>query len=230
MKLKKLGMVLVVICALGVVMASSAFAKAETEDQTWTIVGVTIPEGTAQPVESNGSGTLVTTVGTTPLELTSTEIKCLSCTIENSGGSAVGSGSLEFQNVKVKTPSTCKVNGEKVTTVPLKVKADYMIGTSTYVLFEPATGTQFAELKLEKGTGGCAISNPYTVTGKVFAKSTNGTGVDTVTLDFTTSGAINKEASGEEKPLLFGGAKAELNGEFSIKLKTTNVGKAFGTK
>jgi len=233
MKLKKLGMALFVVLALGAIAVSSASAAAVTEDQTWTIEGVTLSG--SESVTSTGSGTLVTKVGTTPLELESTGINCVSCTISNSGGSAVGSGSLEFTGVKVKTPATCAARNPGGTvgiikTTPLNVKADYMIGTSNYILFTPATPSLFTELELLKGSGGCAISGKYLVTGEVFVKSNNGTGVDEVTQAVTSSGKINEEASGKTNALQFGGVAAELNGTASFVLSGTNKGKKFGTK
>ena len=228
MNLKKLGTVPVVVLAVCALAVSSASAAAATEDVTWTVEGTTIssPAG----VSATGSGGFTTTVGTTPIEFNTGGVNCLFCTIENSGGTAIGKGSLEFTSVTVKTPATCKVNGGKVTTVPLKFKVDYMIGTSSYILFEPMTGTQFGEVKLEKGTGACAISGSYIISGKIFGKISNGTGVDEVNQTVTFSGGINKEASGEEKPLLFGGAAAVKNGSITFALTGANAGKKFGTK
>jgi hypothetical protein len=234
MKLKKLGMVLFVILALGAIAVSSASAAATTEDQTWTIEGVTLSG--SESVSSTGSVTLITKVGTTKLELNATGINCLSCTISNSGGSAVGSGTLEFTGATVETPPTCKVKNPSGTTgiiktKALEVKADYMIGTANYILFKPAgTSSLFTEVELVKGTGGCPIAGPYTVTGEVFVKSINGTGVDEAIQKVESSGAINDEASGKTEPLLFGGMKAELIGTASFALSGTNKGKKFGTK
>jgi hypothetical protein len=235
MRLKKLGTALVVVLALGAIAVSSASAAAVTEDQTWTIEGVTLSG--SESVSSSGAGELKTTVGTTPLKLSeATGINCLSCTISNSGGSAVGSGSLEFTGVTVETPATCAatnvgstLNGV-IRTKALEVKADYMIGTADYILFKPATGTLFAEIELMKGSGGCPISGPYNVTGEVFVKSVNGTGVDEVIQKVESSGTINETASGKTEPLLFGGKKAELIGTASFALSGANKGKKFGTK
>ena len=234
MKLKKLGMALVVVLALTAIAVSSASAAAVTEDQTWTIEGVTL--GGSESVSSTGSGTFVTKVGTTPLEWSETGINCISCTISNSGGSAVGSGSLEFTGVTVKTPSTCaarNVGGTTgiIKTNALEIKADYMIGTSNYILFKPVgSSTLFFEVELLKGSGACQISGRYKVTGEAFAKSVNGTGVDEATQTVTFSGAINKEASGKASPTELGGVLAELNASASFALSGANNGKKFGTK
>jgi hypothetical protein len=234
MKLKKLGMTLFVVLALGAIAVGSASAAAVTEDQTWTIEGVTLSG--AESVSSSGSATLKTTVGTTPLTISATGINCLSCTISNSGGSAVGAGILEFTGVTVETPATCaarNVGGTTgiIKTKSLEVKADYMIGTANYILFKPAGASSlFTEVELVKGSGGCPISGPYNVTGEVFVKSVNGTGVDATTQAVESSGTINETASGKTEPLLFGGKHAELIGTASFALSGTNKGKAFGTK
>ena len=227
MNMKRLGTALVVVLACGAIAVSSASAAAVTEDQTWTIEGVTL-SGT-QSVSSTGSGTLVTKVGATPLELTATGINCLSCSIYNEG-SAEGHAELELFGVTVKTPAVCAVSGRTIRTEWLRIKADYMIGTSNYILFEPVLAPTIARITLVKGTGSCPISGSYRVTGEVFVKSVNGTGVDEVNQKVESSEAINKEASGKTEPLQFGGVAAVLNGSASFALSVTNVGKKFGTR
>jgi hypothetical protein len=231
MKLKKLGLAFVVVCALGVVMASSAFAAAETGTGAMAQWYTGAAPGTllsgSETVSSSGTGELVTEVGTTKLILKSTGLNCLNCKIENSGGVAVGSGELEFTGVTVSAPSTCAVTGGKVTTKPLKISADWMIGTADYIKFEPVTPSTFATLTLAKGTGACAIAGSYNVSGSVFVKANNATGVQEVSQVVQSSGAINKEAGGE---LLFGSKSAELNStNGTFKLSGSKVGVAFGT-
>ena len=240
MKLKNLEMALFVICALGVVMASSAFAaRAVTEDQTWTIEGVTLSG--SESVSSTGTGTLITKVGTTPLELEAANIRCLSCKIENSGSpsSAVGSGTLEFTGVTVKTPAVCaakNIGGTVgiIKTNALEIKADYMMEAGkepNYILFKPVgSSTLFVELELLKGSGACPLSGKYKVTGEVFAKSVDGTGIGAERQEVKSSEEINKEASNKAEPLQFGGVAAVLNGSASFALSGANSDLDFGTK
>jgi hypothetical protein len=231
MKLKKLGMALVVICAFGAAMASSALAAAVTKDVPWTIEKTALVG--SETVTSSGSGILISEVGTTKLELNSTGLECVGCSIENVGGvgtgSAIGKGKLKFTGVTVTKPATCAVEGGAVETLPLKIKADYMIGeTANYVLFEPEATTEpkFATFKLIKGSGSCPIAGTYSVTGSDYVKTNNATGVLEVSQGVTASGTINSEAGGELK---LGEKKAELNGTAAFVLSGANKGKKFGT-
>ena len=227
MKLKKLGAALDVVLAFGAVMASSAFATATTETVNWktgaTAGGVTTLVGT-QAVTSSATEnfTLETTVATKPLVLEATGTSCVSCVIENSSG-AKGKGFIEFQNVQVIEPATCKVSGEKVLTKELKVDATYMEGTSNLIQFLPV-GSTFATLKLEKkGTPACPISGSYNITGSVFGKSANATKVFKTSQGVSFSGAINSAAGGA---LFFEAEPASLKGAASF----VAGGKFFGTE
>jgi hypothetical protein len=113
------------------------------------------------------------------LVLEAKKVSCIGCKIWNEGGTtAVGSGEIEFTEVTAVTPASCKVKNKKVLTKPLSAKADYMekvegVETATnYIQFKPV-GATFATVNLE----GCLIAGPYNVTGSVFAKTWNGTGV-----------------------------------------------------
>jgi hypothetical protein len=219
MKLKKLGMALVVVLALGAVMASSAFAKAETVSVNWktgtTEAGVTTLVGSqAVTASATENGILETTVAEAPLTLKSTALSCVSCTITNSSG-AKGSGQIKFENVTVVTPAACKVSGGSVTTKALAVDATYMEGTTNLIQFKPASGATFATVKLE----GCSIAGSYNVTGVVYGKSANATKVykTSQTVNFTPS--INTTAGGElhfeaEEAKLTGGAAFAAGGKF----------------
>jgi hypothetical protein len=224
MKMKRLGSAFVVICVLGAMMAGSALAAAVTEDVTWTIEGTTLSG--SETVSATGSNEFVWEVGSTLLKLKSTGLECIGCKIENSGGAAIGTGKLKFTGVTVAVPSTCAVEGGAVETADVKIRADYMIGTSDYWLFEPDEGTTFATFKLIKGSGSCVISGTYSITGTDFVKANNATGVLAESQGVTSSGAINAEAGGEIK---FGSKKAELNGTASFSLSGPDKGKKFAT-
>jgi len=184
----------------------------------------------SETVTSTGSGELVTTVGSTPLVLNSTGLSCSGCKIENSGGAAIGSGKLEFTGVTVKEPATCAVSGGKVTTLALKVQADWMKATGeepNYILFEPNSGTTFATLTLVAGSGSCPLAGSYIVSGKVFVQSVNATGTQKIEQPVNSSGTINSTAGGELK---FGSKTAALNGSGTFVLSGAKAGSTFGTK
>ncbi len=138
MILKKLGMSLVVVLALGAVMASSAFATASTEAKVWKVGttegGTSTLTGTKAVTIEKKSGstnpTLTTKVGGTELVLQATGIECQSCTITNESatksGVATGTGKIKFTGVTVVKPSTCAVTGGAVTSNTLFVEAHYM--------------------------------------------------------------------------------------------------------
>jgi hypothetical protein len=251
MRLKKLGTALVVVLALGAVMAGNAFAGVAFEEAaTWrTGEAGTVLSG-SESVTSTGSGELITKVGETPLVLKSTGLECIECTIKNEEREilegekkvkksvAVGNGKLKFTGVTVASPSACAVSGGSVTTVPLEVTAYFMntrdfikegkefTELQNWVLFHPASGNTFATVTLTKGTGTCPISGSYIVSGTVFVKSNNSTGVYAVNQTVTSSGTLNAEAGGSLK---FGEASAELNGTGTFSLSGAKKGEVFGT-
>ena len=212
MNLKKFGMALVAVLALGAVMANTAFGAATTTDVQWYLNGSSTALSGSQAATSGlvGTGTLETEVGETPLTLNSTGLECVGCTIFNEGSSAKGAGKLKFTGVTVATPTGCEVSGGAVETSALTVDADYMIETKNYVRFAPV-GTSFATVTLKAKTGKtCAISGPYIVKGAVFVKSQKATGEGATKQLVNSSGPINAEAGGELK---FGSKNATLTGE-----------------
>jgi hypothetical protein len=186
--------------------------------------GGTVLSG-SETVSSTGSGELVTTVGETPLVLKSTGLNCLECRIENSGGLAGGSGKLEFTGVTVATPSTCAVSGGKVTTLALTSRHWFHIFHFWYTGYRPRTGTTFATVTLKEGSGSCPLSGSYIVSGSVWVRGNNETGVYAVSQTFTSSGTINSEAGGELK---FGSKNAELNGTGTFSLSGAKNGEVYG--
>jgi hypothetical protein len=230
MNLKKLGLALVVVCALGALVASSAFAAATQKNATWRTGSTGTVLTGSETVKASGSGELVTTVGETPLVLKSAGLECLECKVENSSGNAIGSGKLKFTGVTVSTPATCAVSGGSVTTLALKINAGYMgAGTTNYVLFQPNSGTTFATVTLTAGSGSCPLSGSYIVSGKDFVQSNNATGVYEVNQTVQSSGTINSEASGEATPLKFGSKEAKLNGSGTFAFSGGKAGTVFGT-
>jgi hypothetical protein len=227
MNLKKLGITLYLVLALGVVMASSAFGEAIPEAATWrTGSGGTVLTG-SETVNSTGSGELVTHVGGTLLALKATGVECKGCKIENSGGNAVGSGVLNLTGVTVVKPSTCAVEGGHIETEVIDFTHYYMGGGWWFTVIKPLSGTVFTTVHLVKGSGACAISGFYTVEGRVFTRANNATGVYAVSQTATSSGAINAEGGGE---LLFGEESAELNGTATFSLSGAKKGQVFGAQ
>ena len=225
MSLKKIGMALVAVLALGAVMANTAFGAATTTDVQWYLNGSSLSASQAVTSGLVGTATLETEVGETPLKLASTGLECVDCTIFNFGSSAKGEGELKFTGVSVVTPSGCEVIGGAVQTNELKVDADYMIETKNYVRLAPVgAAAALAGLTLKAKMGKtCAISGPYLVKGSVFVKSQNATGVGATKQFVNSSGPINTEAGGELK---FGLETATLTGEAWFEAG----GKSFETK
>lgn len=231
MNLKKLGMALAAVLALGAVLASSALGAATTSDvqfYTGTSPG-TLLSG-SESIAVTGSSELETTVAGTALKLKSTETECVGCTIKNEGGTGLATGRLVFKNVTVTSPATCAVEGGKIETKPLEAKPDYMIaGTEqSYITFDAEEGEVFATVKLVKGSGACAISGSYNVTGSTFLKTVNGTGIFAVSQGVRGSVAIDTEAG---SALKFGGVAAHfITPDAAITLSGAKKGQAFATK
>jgi hypothetical protein len=233
MNLKKFGTVLVVVLALGAVMASSAFAAATTTDTKWTWNGAVLGEGSANAktltagLVEGTKGVLASEIGETALTLESTGLECIECKIENptGGGSATGTGKLKFTGITVASNPNCQVTGGSVTTNLLTVDPDYMISTTNYALFKPNTGTAFATVPIVKKTGlTCPIAGNYIVSGTVFVQTQNATGVTARIQKVNSSGTINSTAGGS---LTFGTKPATLTGEAFFD---AGAGNEFGTE
>jgi len=228
MRLKKLGAALVVVAALGAVLASSAFAAAVTTDVKWYTGASPGTELTKKaPVTSviTEEGTFTTTVSGQAVELHSTGIECIECNIANEEGHAMGHGKLKFTGVTVAKPPNCTTTAS-ITTKELVITPDYMIGTVDYVLFEPAAGPETGFASFELSGVGCPLSTTIIPKGTVFVKAANTTGTQAVEQEVSSSAAINAEAGGTlhvgtEAAALKGAAKFHLTGEFE--------GVAFGT-
>ena len=203
MSLKRFGTILVAMLALGAVLASSAFAAAETKPSVWRINGAKAVEGlTCASGEHEGSPNLFlkSEIGTTPVELKATGIECIGAELKQVGTSAQATGKLNFTGVTFVTPSTCKVTAAgstspAVTSIETNALTAevYMEGTKSYVKFTPTTGTTFAKF----GIGTCALATEnIAVTGSVFGLSPNATGVEEVSQPLTFSKEIEETASG----------------------------------
>jgi hypothetical protein len=200
MRLKKLGMALFVVAALGAVLASSAFATATTTEANWFVNGSKLA-ATATPTVANKTGTtakFVTEVAGQPVELTSTAVTCEECSISNSPA-ASGKGFLKFTVSEVMKPTGCTLSSVK--TKKLVVSADYMEGEAAMVKFTPEAGETAGFATFELGGGGaCPLAGtPITPKGVVYGKAVNKTGVEAASQEVNFSPTINSNAGGSLK-------------------------------
>jgi hypothetical protein len=251
MTIRKLGLSLVAVLVIGALMASSAFGAVETVGAKWfTGSSPTELTGsksiTAKMIEDPGLGVLSkfnTEIGGLPVELTSTEIECSGCTIENKevtskpGKVAFGSGKIVFKNVTAMLPENCTVKSEagvagEVGTKALNIHGDFM-DTNTenkhdFVEFVPqaGAGTTFAQFKLS-GAGCSAIAGTYNVTGTVFGESVNNTGVGAAEQGLILGSAVQATTGSELKvgvksATLTGRASFSIGGEaFTVRTAPT---------
>ncbi len=218
MSLKKIGAVLIAVLALGAMMASSASAaNFETSHGTWEVNGASLVGSKAVTCEIDPStvSTLKTTVGknNVPLKLQATGTTCPGGEIFNESEEAKFRGHVRFTGVTVIEPTGCSVEGGAVETVALKGSVGMKVGSSTIdtVIFEPATGEEFAAVTI----AGCSIAGEYPVKGKVIGQPTNVTCTEAATQTVDFSEAIQNDAGGA---LTFGNKAAQIEGELSVKL------------
>jgi hypothetical protein len=199
MRLKKLGAALVVVAALGAILASSAFATASTADAHWfTNLQNPMTGSRTMNAEAVGTGTFRTeSEGGTKYAVQSKKITCVECKIENVGGVAVGSGKLRFEELSVLEPAGCSVTSP-ITTNALSVTADYMEGTTTnYIKFVPTKGetTAFATVPIT----GCALETNLIPKGNVYVRTVNPTKKLAFKQEVESSALINSTAGGSLK-------------------------------
>ncbi len=219
MNLRKLCTAMAVVAVLGLVLAATAYGKAETKAGGW-VTGEVLEVGKSAAVTCSASQSFVleTEIGTTPFKFTATGAECLEASVnevENSGKMAEFSGKLKLTGITVNTPASCAISGGSVTTVALTGKIQ-MEGSTTYLLLAPSTGTTLSTLTLVKGTGACAISGSYILSGNDFGRF-NPTGYSAASQPVVFSGAINSTAGGELK---LGSKLAALSGVLRIALSS----------
>jgi hypothetical protein len=219
MSLKKFGAVFGAFMALGAVLAVSAFATAtQPANSAWYVGGAKLSGSTAVKCHSEGNLVLTGSILGEPAEIVATGVECVETKITNEGTKAVDSGKLKFTGTTMKKPAGCSVP-TSITTAALKT-AIYEEGATVYDKFEPASGTTFVNIPVT----GCAFEATAPVTGTVFGKSPNATGVEVVGQKLAFSGAINTTAGGALK---FAGAAAALTG---TAVNEVTSGAAFGAK
>ena len=223
MRLKKLGATLIVIGALGAVLASSALAAAVTEDVQWytgTSPGTVLTGSETITASLSGSATLNTG---SSVKLGVTGIECVSCQIENSGGAAIGSGKLKLTGITVLEPAKC-TGPASITTEALKFSADWMVGSTNYWQFAPASGSTFLTFKLSGS--GCTAVGSLSHFGTLFVETVKATKTQAVVQETKSSPTINAAAGGTTNS---GSGSASLTAAINFKLSGANAGQAFGT-
>jgi len=221
MRLKKFMAVFGAFMALGAVLAVSAFATAtQPAESAWYIGGSKLANGSSSSVKCHSEGSLVLTgsILGEPAEITASGVECLETKITEEGNKALDSGKLKFTGTKMVKPAGCSIP-TSLTTAALKT-AIYEEGATVYDKFEPASGTTFVNIPVT----GCAFEATAPVSGTVFGKSPNATGVEKTGQSLSFSSAINTTAGGTLK---FAGAAAALTGTAVNELTS---GAAFGAK
>jgi hypothetical protein len=244
MRLKKLGAALVAAAALGAIVASSASAAAMTEDVTWRegFEGTT-PLGPKTTVKATQieTSTFATKVSGTEIVLHGTGVACVGCKIENSGGTAVGSGAMKFTGVTVEKPAKCTTT-ETIETKALSLQADWM-GSFTekigkieiteptffnYIKLVPTAGEEFGFATFSLTGAECPLKTTITPKGSVFVESVNSTGVQAAIQRVNSSGTINSTAGGS---LHVGSEAATLTATVNLEaFNEKGVGIQFGTR
>jgi hypothetical protein len=192
---------------------------ATTTAEPWVVNGSTLTGSETVTSSAVGVTSFGWEFGGTKYVLNATGIECVGCKIENSGGSAVGSGKLKFTGVTMKEPAGCSV-ASSIETVALSITADWMSGTTTYVKFVPTAGEtkEFATIEIT----GCSLGTTLIPKGSVFVKARNATATYESQQEVTSSEAINSAAGGSLKV----GTKAAFLAN-SVRFKLGSE-KAFG--
>jgi hypothetical protein len=239
MRLKKLGLAIMVVGVLGAIVAASASAAVETVEAEWYTGNPTVTLTNDETVNLKlGKHQLLGTPGpevktrftvvsgANTYELTATGIECVECKITNgttNAQKAMGEGKIKFTGITVMQPeTTCEVAGGTVTTNILVWHADYMHGGKAFVKFEPKAGaaTAFVTVQIVD----CPLSTPLVVKGTVFGEAANNTGVAAKEQAITFSEAIHKTTA---STINVGGKTAILEGQ---AIATLASGAEFGVK
>ena len=231
-RLRKLGAALFAVAAIGAVMASSALAAATTTDVQWYTGS---SPGTVLSGSESISSTLVGTAafhtnlsgGALTYLVEATGVECVECKIENSGGTAIGSGKLKFTGVTLVEPKLCTVPST-LTTNALSIQADWMSGSTNYWKFTPAAGesTTFVTIPV---SGQCGGELTLVIKGDAFGETANATGVQAVEQELHFSETINTAAGGAAGTLHVGTSAVNFTAAIKFKMSGAKTGVAFGT-
>lgn len=222
MSLKRLGIALLVVLALGAVTANSAMAVATTATASWFKEATKLGEGQANGLAATcatvgGSLVLTSTSGGKAVKIEASEIECPGGKIYNetpAGNTAMAfvTGKLVLKNPKVAEPGGCTVEGGKIETQTFAGEL-YMITPTSYLRLAPASGAILAEPDFEGSL--CAIKGPRQIKGSVFGAEEFATGKAGLRQRVEYSKTINETAGGA---LTFEGAEAQLAGKIALSL------------
>jgi hypothetical protein len=223
MRLKKAGLALVAVLALGVVAVNSATAeKAIEAEGSWYKNGTVLASGEANSLaltcsigEHEGASKFVleSTVIGVPLKLTATGVSCPGGKIFNESSKAKASGKIKLTGVTVDEPTGCKISGGSIESVALQseVWMEENSAEKVFQRFAPSSGTTLANIEVE----GCALEGIFPLKGTFFGESVVATSVEGTSRGLTFSSAINTTAGGS---LTFGKSTATLKGRANLSL------------
>jgi hypothetical protein len=229
MSLKRLGGVLLAVCVLGTITASSALAtnnwRSSNEKGQWYVAGAKVAVGGTEDlnvIAGESELKVQTTVGAVPLDLTLAGIGCNNCSLTQlPGPKATADGNFSFLTVVVSEPKNakgeplCSTTETLETTTLSAVLGMNNAGTVATFRFAPKEGTTFMTFKL---TGAeCPIVGTYKLTGVLFAQVGNGTNVEAVGQALELSKGIQLDA-GEENSLKVGEKPAFVIGKIKYAL------------
>ena len=247
MRLKKLGLAIAVVGALGAlgaILASNALATMTTGKVEWYTgnpLTTKITSDTTVTLEkamhlhegvTDTNATFFVNVGANKYWFKATGVECVGCKITNGAGgaeAAMAKGKIKFTGVTVLSPSTaCKggANGVvgTVETKELTAHADWVeegVKEKGFVKFEPTAGSA-GNLVIFEITS-CGFETTLPVKGVVFGEAKNATGVGATEQGITFSEGIHKTT---ESTLNTDGSTAILETGAVAKIGGT----AFGVK
>jgi hypothetical protein len=201
MSLRKLGIALIAVMALGASSAPNAFAidEAVTDVSSWTVGGVNLAQNTPKAITCKRTAAsenfkLETIVAEAPFELEATGVSCSEAAITNVTVAgvhmAVVTGKVTMSGVKVVKPSgtSCTVPEEMIKTNLLEGilqmgKAPRNKTEESFLEVKPdaaAGQTRIATAKVE----GCSLEGSYPITGNFYTTMTLNTKEDAVVQEF----------------------------------------------
>jgi hypothetical protein len=224
MSLKKLGVALLAVFAMGAIVANSAYAENNWNATTgsWYTgaspgTKLAVGTGTVDYTVSGPSGFMTGSIsgGVVRFDWTSTTGETCSASNPTSTTATIDCVSTTLHGVTVSGPGA--VGCSTTTTITTK-EISWLLGmnkagtVATFKITPKAgEGTAFATIEL---TGSCANAGLYKLTGAFYAQAKNATGVFAKTQELSFSEAIQKDA-GTATSLKFGTNGAFINGSLS---------------
>jgi hypothetical protein len=220
---------------LGGTEAGTAFGMrppgAVTQDVKWytgASPGTELTGSEAVTAQQLGPATNTTGISGTEFVISATGAECRECSIENSGGVAVGTGRLKFTGVSLEKPAKCSVPST-ITTKGLTFQADWMNNKNeepNYWKIVPTAGEEAGFFTLEITGSECVFKTTIVVKGSLFFQSVNATGTQEAKQQMNSSGVINMAAGGN---FHLGSEPMALAETLNFKMSGAKAGTAFGT-